>query len=146
MGLWPGLAGLVQVNIMHAKYKVGLTFGAFSPLHYGHINLFIEAKRYCEKLIVCMSSDEYIRSHKGYEPPLDFHTRRAHLETINVIDGIDIQSRDFSKTDAIDKYDADVLFVGDDWKGNYTGEGLGPPVIYLPYTKDISSTMLREKM
>ena len=47
----------------------------------------------------------------------------------------------------------DEIYIGDDWKGNErwekTGkqmEELGARLIYLPYTKDTSSTMLREKL
>jgi glycerol-3-phosphate cytidylyltransferase len=64
------------------KYRIGLTFGAFCPLHYGHINLFINAKEHCDKLIVCMSSDEYIKSKKGYEPPVPFEQRFMHLSAL----------------------------------------------------------------
>ena len=45
------------------------------------------------------------------------------------------------------------IYIGDDWKGNErwekTGkemEALGAKLVYLPYTKDTSSTMLREKL
>lgn len=45
------------------------------------------------------------------------------------------------------------IYIGDDWKGNErwekTGkemEQLGAKLVFLPYTKDTSSTMLREKL
>ena len=47
----------------------------------------------------------------------------------------------------------DEIYIGDDWKGNArwekTGEDmkeLGVRLVFLPYTKDTSSTMLREKL
>ena len=52
-----------------------------------------------------------------------------------------------------DKIRFDEIYIGDDWKGNErwekTGkemEALGAKLVYLPYTKDTSSTMLREKL
>ena len=46
----------------------------------------------------------------------------------------------------------DAIFIGDDWKGNERWlkteadlSQLGVDVVYLSYTKGVSSTMLREK-
>ena len=47
----------------------------------------------------------------------------------------------------------DVMFVGDDWKGKplfmkveEEFKKVGVDVVYFPYTKDTSSTILREKL
>jgi FAD synthase len=55
--------------------------------------------------------------------------------------------------DAWDRYCFDVIFVGDDWKGtdkwnSYEREfkPLNVDVVYIPYTKKISSTKIREKL
>ncbi len=130
------------------KYKIGLTFGAFDGLHFGHLNLFIRAKELCDYLIVCMSDDEYIEKNKDHKPMLSFQDRFTHLSAIstNIIDLIDIQTPYYGKKEAVRKYSPDVLFVGTDWDSNtYKGEGLGVKVEYLPRTPDISSTLLREK-
>ena len=57
------------------------------------------------------------------------------------------------KKAAWDKIAYSRLFIGDDWKGNERWErtgremaALGAKLVYLPYTKDTSSTMLREKL
>ena len=129
------------------KYKVGITFGAFSPLHFGHINLFINAKEMCDELIVCMSDDDYIKDKKGYSPNIPFIDRFKHLCVISIIDKIDFQTIAFGKKEAVDRYNPDVIFVGSDWTpATYSGEGLGVPVEYLPHTDGISSTILRKIM
>jgi len=129
------------------KYKVGLTFGAFCPLHFGHIRLLIQAKEHCSRLIVCASDDEYIKKHKGYTPPISVEERLKHLMILNIIDHADLQTLTFGKKEAVEKYKPDVLLVSDDWnKDNYSGEGLGVPVVYLPHTPNISSTILRKKI
>ena len=58
-----------------------------------------------------------------------------------------------NKLEACKKYNAEVIFVGDDWKGtekwNKIEEELasiGAEVVYFPYTKGTSSTILREKL
>ena len=130
------------------KYKLGICFGAWDALHYGHLNLFIRAKEQCDKLIVCMSDDNYIKKHKKRNPFLSFRERFVHLSAIstNIVDIIDVQTLIFGKKEAILKYNPDVLIVGNDWnKKTYTGEGLGVPVWYLSRTSDISSTLIREE-
>lgn len=126
------------------KADVGLTFGAFEHFHHGHVNLLKNAKKMCKKLIVCVSNDEYIETKKGHTPLLDYKKRQVVVSAIRYVDTVDRQSLKFSKKDAIKKYRPDVLFVGDDWTPEtYGGEGLGVPVIYLPHTEEVSSTLIR---
>ena len=77
---------------------------------------------------------------------MPYENRKNVLETTPNIYSVDIQSETFTKKDAIKKYKPDAIFVGDDWYGKFTGEGLGVPVIYFPYTKGISSTKIRKKI
>ena len=129
------------------KKKIGLTFGVFDILHRGHINLLKNAKDRVDKLIVCLSTAEYCIHVKGKTPIMSFNDRKLILESIIYIDAVDYQSIEFSKADAVKKYKPDYLFVGDDWTPEtYKGEGLGVEVIYLPHTKGISSTILRERL
>lgn len=123
---------------------VGLTWGAFDILHVGHLNLLRNAKKRCDRLVVCVSDDEYIEKVKGHKPFMKFSDRMNIIKSIKFVDDVDIQTLKFAKKDAVKKYKPSVLFVGDDWTPEtYGGEGLGIPVVYLPYTKDISSTKLR---
>ena len=55
------------------------------------------------------------------------------------------------KIKAFEKYKFDIMFVGDDWKGNELFKKVekhlinnGAKIVYFPYTKGISSTYLRE--
>ena len=129
------------------KYVVGLTFGAYEHFHYGHVNLLKNAKKLCNKLIVCVSDDEYIKEHKKHHPLQTYKKRAMVVGAIRYVDAVDRQGLRFSKKEAIKKHRPDVLFVGDDWTPDtYAGEGLGVPVIYLPHTKEISSTIIKSKL
>jgi len=129
------------------RHKVGLTFGVFDLCHSGHLTLLMNAKSQCDQLIVYVSDDAYVRKHKGITPLMPFEERKNIIESLKFVNIVGTQSVDFGKKEAVEKHKPDVLFVGDDWnKDTYTGMGLGVPVIFLPYTKTISSTSLRKRI
>jgi glycerol-3-phosphate cytidylyltransferase len=126
------------------KEITGITFGAYEYLHIGHIFLIQHARAMCDNLVVCVSSDEYIKKKKGHKPEFSWHERVAALGSIKEINRIGIQSSTFGKKEAVELYRPDIIFVGDDWTPQtFSGEGLGVRVVYLPRTNKISSTKLR---
>ena len=132
-----------------AKYKRGLTFGGFDVFHKGHYNLLIRAKKLCDELYVSVSDDDYIYKHKGHFPVWHWRKRADTIEYATGIESMYIQHQgaESSKAELVKKYVPDVLIVGDDWTPEtYTGEGLGVPVEYLSYTKDISTTLIRDNV
>lgn len=136
----------LPISASSKKYNIGITFGAFDPLHYGHIKLFERAKKTCNILIVCISNNDYIKKHKGHSERFSLKERIEILKAIKYIDKIDKQNIKNRKEILVKKYKADVIYVGDDWTpATFTGEGLGIPVKYLPYTPNINSTNLWKK-
>ncbi|MFH7818873.1 adenylyltransferase/cytidyltransferase family protein [Neobacillus thermocopriae] len=135
---------------MDKKYKVGYTAGVYDLFHRGHLNLLKRAKEQCEFLIVAVSTDELVMQYKNKVPVIPYEDRKAIVESIKYVDMVVPQvNRD--KIAAYDKYQFDVMFVGDDWKGSDVFEEVdkymrerGGCVEYLPYTQNVSSTMLRE--
>lgn len=133
------------------KYKRGITFGAFDTFHRGHAILLDRIKEQCEEVIVCISDDEYVRAIKKTDPAVPFEKRKKIVKAISLGNGltghVDRQSLNYTKADAVKKWKPDAIFVGDDWTPKtFGGEGLGIPVIYLPRTKGISSTQLKNKI
>ena len=101
-------------------------------------------KSHCDRLIVCVSDDNYIKSKKNRNPYLPLRQRIRHVSAIRYVDVVGVQSLEFGKADAVQLYKPDVILVGNDWnKSTFGGEGLGVPVIYLPRTSGISSTQIR---
>lgn len=135
---------------MRKKYKIGYTTGVFDLFHIGHLNILKRAKEQCEYLIVGVSTDECVQAYKHRTPVIPFEERKAIVESIKYVDKVVPQvSRD--KIAAYEKYHFDAIFVGDDWKGSqifaevdaYMREH-GACVEYLPYTQNVSSTLLKD--
>ena len=104
--------------------KIGYTQGTFDMFHIGHLNLIRNAKKHCDYLIVGVNADDLVESYKNKRPIVPLEERAEIVRAIRY-----------------------------DWKGNArwekTGkemEELGAKLVFLPYTKDTSSTMLREKL
>lgn len=122
----------------------GVVWGAFEYLHIGHIRLFQNAKRMCDELVVAISGDDWIEETKGHRPQFDYVERARAVASIREVDYITIQSKSFRKSDVVELYKPDIIFVGNDWTPEtFTGEGLGVKIIYLPRTENISSTKIR---
>ena len=131
---------------------IGYTQGTFDMFHIGHLNLIRNAKRHCDYLIVGVNKDELVESYKNKRPIIPLEERVEIVRAIRYVDEV-IATDTLDKTKTWEKVHFDEIYIGDDWKGNErwekTGkemEQLGAKLVFLPYTKDTSSTMLREKL
>lgn len=131
------------------KYKVGYTTGVYDMFHIGHLNVLNNAKKYCDYLIVGVSTDELVEEYKNKTPIIPFKERKEIVENIKCVDQV-VAQEDMDKLKALLKYKCDAVFVGDDWKGTDKWNAFerqfgeyGIDVVYLPYTKGTSSTKLR---
>lgn len=133
------------------KYKIGYTSGVYDMFHIGHLNLIKRAKEQCDFLIVGVTTDE-LAQYKNKTPIIPYEERKQIVEALKYVDKV-IPQENMNKLEACKKLNADVIFVGDDWKGtdkwNRIEEELatiGAEVVYFSYTNGTSSTILREKL
>lgn len=133
------------------KYKIGYTSGVYDMFHIGHLNILKRAKEKCDYLIVGVTTDE-LALYKNKKPIIPYVERCAIVEAIKYVDKV-VPQENMNKLEACKKYNADVIFVGDDWKGtdkwNKIEKDLstiGAEVVYFQYTPGTSSTILREKL
>jgi glycerol-3-phosphate cytidylyltransferase len=115
-----------------------ITFGTFDVFHIGHYNILKRSKSYGTYLIVGISSDE-LNMTKGKNSVWDLQKRIKHVESTGLVDLIFVEESLEKKKEYIMKYKADLLIMGDDWKGAF--DWVGIPCLYLERTKNISSTL-----
>jgi len=124
-----------------------LTYGTFDLLHYGHINILKRAKALGDYLIVAVSTDEFnaIKNKKSYH---SYETRKQMLEAIRYVDLVIPENTWEQKVQDVQRYDVDVVVMGDDWAGsdkfNYLQEYC--EVVYLPRTPGISTTKIKQEL
>lgn len=133
------------------KYKVGYTTGVYDMFHIGHLNLLKRAKEQCDYLIVGVSTDD-LATYKNKIPIIPFEERIEIVRSIKYVD-MAVPQTTMNKMDAWELYKFDAMFVGDDWKGTEKWNNLekefakvNVEIVYFPYTKGTSSTILREKL
>lgn len=135
------------------KYHIGYTCGVFDLFHIGHLNLLERCKENCDILIVGVCNDCYVRDIKHKEPIYSETERVRILNSLKVVDEailVDIETVT-DKIIALKRFNFNVLFSGDDWKGSerFTNtekhfKNIGIDIVYFPYTEGISSTKIRE--
>lgn len=132
------------------KYKVGYTTGVFDLFHIGHLNVLKRAKEQCDYLIVGVSTDEVVQGYKHKTPIIPFEERIAIVECIKYVDEV-VPQTSMDKFAAWEKLKFDAIFHGDDWKGSkmYSEiekkfKSVGVEMVFFPYTKGTSSTILGE--
>lgn len=134
------------------KYRIGYTTGVYDMFHVGHLNIIEKAKEQCEYLIVGVTTDKLCFERKGKMPIINQSDRMRIVSAIRYVDQV-VPQDNMDKLSAVEKYHADAVFVGSDWKGTvawneYEREfnSIGCEVVYLDHTDGISSTILRDKL
>jgi choline-phosphate cytidylyltransferase len=123
-----------------------ITFGTFDVFHVGHLRILERARSMGDSLIVGVSTDELNYSKKGRRPVYDLAERIEIISSLRCVDEIFPEESLELKRHYILIYQADVLVMGDDWKGKFEELKDICEVIYLPRTPSISTTAVIEKI
>tara|TARA_B110000008_G_C16879127_1_gene528098 strand:+ start:178 stop:594 length:417 start_codon:yes stop_codon:yes gene_type:complete len=131
---------------------IGYTSGVYDLFHIGHLNLLNNCKALCDKLIVGVSTDELVQAHKNKTPVIPFSERAEIVRNIKCVDGV-VAQETYEKLDMLAKIKFDIMFVGDDWHSTDKWKAIekkldndGVRVVYFPYTKTTSSTLINETL
>ncbi len=142
---------LEQFLNMYEPLHIGYTTGVFDLFHIGHLKLLRRAKEQCDYLIVGVSTDDLVE-YKGKRSVIPFEERKEIVGAIKYVDEV-VTQENMDKLGAWKKYHFDVMFVGDDWKGTDKWNkietelnAVGVKVVYFPYTKGTSSTLINQTL
>ena len=129
--------------------KTGITFGTFDMFHYGHLRILQRARALCDRLVVGVSSDEFIASknkHHGLAFP--YEQRAAIVAELRCVDEVFKEECEEKKADYVREHHADVFIIGADYEGRFDWlkEACGVEVVYLPRTPGVSTTDLFSKI
>jgi glycerol-3-phosphate cytidylyltransferase len=122
-----------------------LTYGTFDLFHIGHLNLLKRAKALGDYLIVGVSTDEFNKI-KGKKTLIPFEERIEIVKSIRYVDEVIPEKSWDQKIKDIKQLEIDTFVIGDDWRGKFDFLKEYCKVVYLPRTKGISSTSLKESL
>jgi len=132
--------------------KIGYTTGVFDLFHIGHLNILKNAKRHCDYLIVGVSTDALVDKYKNHKPIISLNDRMEIVSNIKCVDKVVTQT-EFNKLSAYENLKFDILFHGDDWKGNdkyleieQKLKSKGVEFMYFPYTENVSTSIIKNKI
>lgn len=131
---------------------VGYVPGAYDLFHVGHLRILERSRRRCDRLVVGVVGDDLAERMRGQRPAVPFAERAALVAALPWVDEV-VEDVSTDKSIAWERVGFDVVFKGDDWRDTDKGvrleaamERVGASVVYLPYTREVSSTMLRSEL
>jgi glycerol-3-phosphate cytidylyltransferase len=131
------------------------TGGSFDLPHHGHYRLLERAAQF-GKVVVSLNLDEFYEKYKGKKFVLSYDERREILLACKWVHDVVPNVGGADSKIAIDIVKPDYIVIGSDWatkdyhaQMGFTQEWLderGIGMIYLPYTKGVSSTDIKKRM
>lgn len=135
------------------------TGGTFDLFHAGHVNFLKKCKDIVGKsgsVIVSLNTDEFIKEYKGKPPIVSFSDRMAVLKACKYVDQVVANSGGADSKPTILEIKPDIIAIGTDWarkdyykQMQFTQDWLDEKnisLIYIPYTKGISSTEIKQRI
>lgn len=119
-----------------------VTYGTFDLFHVGHVRLLRRLKELGDRLVVGLSTDTF-NEIKGKQVIIPFKDRKEILLSCRYVDDVFEESCWEQKREDLIRENADIFAIGDDWSGKFDDLGDIVKVLYLPRTKDISTTELK---
>jgi cytidyltransferase-like protein len=131
------------------------TGGTFDLVHSGHVAFLKRCARFGD-VIVSLNTDEFITAYKGKPPVMSFEERAAVLAELRCVTDVVYNVGGADSRPAIESVEPDLIVIGSDWarRDYYAQMGFdqdwldarGIGLVYLPYTKGISTTELKRRM
>jgi len=131
---------------MEKNVKTVITFGTFDVFHVGHLKILERARSFGQSLVVGVSSDQLNISKKGRAPVYSQAARAQIISALRCVDKVFLEESLEKKGEYIQKYNGQLLVMGDDWQGRFDNFSDLCEVVYLPRTPSVSTTEIIEKI
>jgi glycerol-3-phosphate cytidylyltransferase len=118
-----------------------ITFGTFDLFH-----ILQRARELGDYLIVGVSTDSLNLRKKGSYPAYSEEERLEIVRSIRVVDEVFLEEELERKRAYIRERRADLLVMGDDWKGRFDEFADICEVVYLPRTPNVSTTQVKAEI
>jgi glycerol-3-phosphate cytidylyltransferase len=135
------------------------TGGTFDLFHSGHVNLLKRCKEIAGKdgkVVVALNTDDFIFQFKNKKPICSEQERLEVLLACKYVDEVVMNVGGQDSRISIEMVSPNYIVVGSDWakkdyyaQMSFTQEWLderGIGLVYVPYSKNISSTTIRGRM
>ena len=132
------------------------TGGPFDLFHRGHVNFLKQCKEIGDYIVVSLNTDDFIYRYKGKYPIMNYEERRDVLLGCRYVDEVIPNTDGEDSKPAILTINPKFVIIGSDWakkdyygQMNFTQQWLddnGIILVYLPYTENISTTLIKEKL
>ncbi|MFA5938158.1 MAG: adenylyltransferase/cytidyltransferase family protein [Sinimarinibacterium sp.] len=123
-----------------------ITFGTFDVFHIGHLRLLERACTLGDHLSVGISTDALNMGKKGRSPVYSQDERLRIVGALKFVDAVFLEESLELKRHYLQTHRADVLVMGDDWRGRFDEFRDICEVVYLERTPAISTTATIEKI
>jgi glycerol-3-phosphate cytidylyltransferase len=120
-----------------------ITYGTFDLFHIGHLRLLQRLRGLGDRLVVGVSTDEF-NALKGKKTIIPFAHRADIVAAIREVDAVFPEQNWNQKRGDIVREQADIFAMGDDWVGRFDELSDICKVLYLPRTRDISTTEIKQ--
>lgn len=125
--------------------KKVITYGSFDLFHEGHYNILKRAKELGDYLIVGVTTEQYDETRGKLNIIDSLDERIENVKRTGFADKVIVEDHVGQKVEDIQKYNIDIFAIGSDWAGAFEHLKDYCQVVYLERTRNISSTMLRNK-
>lgn len=136
------------------------TGGTFDLFHAGHVNFLKRCQEIAGvggRVVVALNTDEFVFKYKKKKPILSFQQRKDVLDSCRYVDEVVENSGGEDSKITIEMVQSvDVIAIGSDWATkNYYAQmqfnqdwldSKNISLIYIPYTKGISSTFIKGQL
>ena len=141
----------IKINLIRPYVFVPLSADL---IHNGHINILKKSKK-LGSVIVGLMTDNGILDYKKKKPVLTYSIRKSVVQSIKYVDLV-IPLDGLKYCEFANFYKFEYFIHGDDWKRGVQSrergsliklmKNWGGKVIEIPYTKGISSTIIKKKL